>query len=297
VPISPYLYPRHHPCASVLVLLSLRPSPCCSASGLKRMSRKHMHFAAGELGEASVKSGLRTSAQIYVYLDVPAALAEGLVLYRSAVSRAPESRLGAEGRCQQPVGDCWCKDVGCGAGFDAASKSVGVHLSGNAVLASFTSPGGAVYGVGLAGNGTPRKRLRSLLSVACADGLSIACSRACHFHYACSLFVAPSFDLSTPTFQYGLTLLPLQLYFSQNNVLLTSGFGPEGVIPTHLFLRAVDSRTGEVLWPLSEAAGTGAGAGSGSSTSSGAVDGASSAAATASTSVAVEGAAAAPSAT
>jgi hypothetical protein len=64
---------------------------CRSATGLKRMSRKHMHFAAGELGEASVKSGLRTSAQIYVYLDVPAALAEGLVLYRSAVSRAPES--------------------------------------------------------------------------------------------------------------------------------------------------------------------------------------------------------------
>lgn len=77
---------------------------CRSASGLKRMSRKHMHFAAGELGEASVKSGLRTSAQIYVYLDVPAALAEGLVLYRSAVSRAP-SLFGTEGGWGSLVGE------------------------------------------------------------------------------------------------------------------------------------------------------------------------------------------------
>jgi len=112
---------------------------------------------------------------------------------------------------------------------------------------------------------------------------------------ACSL--PPSSIPPTFIFQSVLAMLPPRFYFLQNNVLLTSGFGPEGVIPTRLFLRAVDSRTGEVLWPLSEAASSGAGAGSGASSSSGAVEGASSTAAAASTSVAAEGAAVAPSAT
>ena len=52
--------------------------------GLSRMRRQHIHCATGEPGEAGVISGLRQSCQIFIYIDVAAALADGYKFYRSA---------------------------------------------------------------------------------------------------------------------------------------------------------------------------------------------------------------------
>lgn len=171
------------------------------------MSRRHVHFAAGELGDASVKSGLRTSAHIHVYLDVPKALSAGLVLWRSAVSRHTGS------------GPCLCPRL------PYAPLSAAVCC---------------------------------LLPSACRPVQSEA---ACNLHFAVHV----------------LTLLTRNLRFLsvQNNVILTSGLGEEGVIPMELVARAVDSRTKAVLWPESEAAASaagGAGAVAGPAAGGGAAD-------------------------
>lgn len=50
--------------------------------GLKRMGRLHIHMAAGLPGE--VISGMRSSASVLIYIDAPAALADGIAFYRSA---------------------------------------------------------------------------------------------------------------------------------------------------------------------------------------------------------------------
>lgn len=52
--------------------------------GLKTMTRKHVHFASrlSESGEAI--SGMRSSCQILIFLNVPLFLSEGLKLYRSS---------------------------------------------------------------------------------------------------------------------------------------------------------------------------------------------------------------------
>jgi len=52
--------------------------------GLSRMARNHIHFSAGEPGEGEVISGMRKSADLKIYLDLPKALATGLRFYRSA---------------------------------------------------------------------------------------------------------------------------------------------------------------------------------------------------------------------
>jgi hypothetical protein len=52
--------------------------------GLSRMTRNHIHFAQGVPGTAGVISGMRASAEVLVFLDVPAALAAGIPLFRSA---------------------------------------------------------------------------------------------------------------------------------------------------------------------------------------------------------------------
>ncbi|KAK7482223.1 hypothetical protein BaRGS_00026572 [Batillaria attramentaria] len=52
--------------------------------GLKRMSRTHVHFAAGEPGESGVISGMRNSCDIMIYLDLEKALSGGLKFFRSA---------------------------------------------------------------------------------------------------------------------------------------------------------------------------------------------------------------------
>eukprot|EP00754_Rhynchopus_humris_P005023 Rhum_TRINITY_DN12517_c0_g1::Rhum_TRINITY_DN12517_c0_g1_i1::g.52524::m.52524/K10669/TRPT1, TPT1; 2'-phosphotransferase len=53
------------------------------ADGLSRMGRQHVHFATGLPKADGVMSGMRTSCEVVVYLDVEKCLAGGLKLYRS----------------------------------------------------------------------------------------------------------------------------------------------------------------------------------------------------------------------
>ena len=48
------------------------------------MKRNHIHFSAGELGTDGVISGMRSSAQVYIYIDVHKAMRDGLQFFRSA---------------------------------------------------------------------------------------------------------------------------------------------------------------------------------------------------------------------
>ncbi|XP_045605908.1 tRNA 2'-phosphotransferase 1 isoform X2 [Procambarus clarkii] len=52
--------------------------------GLSRMKRTHIHFAPGLPGESGVISGMRSSCQILIYLDLAKALKAGFKFYRSA---------------------------------------------------------------------------------------------------------------------------------------------------------------------------------------------------------------------
>ena len=52
--------------------------------GLSRMKRNHIHFAAGEPGSEGVISGMRGSAQVYIYIDLHRAMADGLKFFRSS---------------------------------------------------------------------------------------------------------------------------------------------------------------------------------------------------------------------
>ncbi|XP_076442329.1 tRNA 2'-phosphotransferase 1-like [Babylonia areolata] len=52
--------------------------------GLRRMARNHVHFAAGEPGQAGVISGMRGSCDVIIYLDLEKAIAGGLKFFRSA---------------------------------------------------------------------------------------------------------------------------------------------------------------------------------------------------------------------
>nr|AAW24665.1 SJCHGC01721 protein [Schistosoma japonicum] len=51
--------------------------------GLKRMRRTHIHFAPGEIGESGVISGLRSSAEILIYIDLAKAMKDGYKFYIS----------------------------------------------------------------------------------------------------------------------------------------------------------------------------------------------------------------------
>ncbi|XP_063236861.1 tRNA 2'-phosphotransferase 1 isoform X2 [Bacillus rossius redtenbacheri] len=51
--------------------------------GLHRRDRLHVHLSPGEPGQAGVVSGMRRSCELYVYVDVGRALADGLKFYRS----------------------------------------------------------------------------------------------------------------------------------------------------------------------------------------------------------------------
>lgn len=52
--------------------------------GLSRMNRRHIHFAVGLPGEEGVISGMRSSCQIYIYIDLKKALADGFKFFRSS---------------------------------------------------------------------------------------------------------------------------------------------------------------------------------------------------------------------
>ncbi|XP_035695146.1 tRNA 2'-phosphotransferase 1-like isoform X1 [Branchiostoma floridae] len=52
--------------------------------GLSRMRRNHIHFAPGEPGEDGVISGMRRTCQVLVFIDMEAAMRDGLQFFRSA---------------------------------------------------------------------------------------------------------------------------------------------------------------------------------------------------------------------
>lgn len=52
--------------------------------GLNKMKRQHIHFAKGLPGDKEVISGMRTSAEILVYVDIGAMLADGIPVFESA---------------------------------------------------------------------------------------------------------------------------------------------------------------------------------------------------------------------
>ena len=54
------------------------------SSGLSKMKRNHIHFAAGEPGDQGVISGMRSSAQVFIYVDTEKAMADGIKFYKSA---------------------------------------------------------------------------------------------------------------------------------------------------------------------------------------------------------------------
>jgi len=51
--------------------------------GLSRMNRLHIHFSPGELGDTQVISGMRSSCELYIYIDSQKALRDGIPFYRS----------------------------------------------------------------------------------------------------------------------------------------------------------------------------------------------------------------------
>jgi 2'-phosphotransferase len=53
-------------------------------TGLNRMERNHIHFAHGTLDDKSVISGMRKTAKVMIYIDVPKAMAAGIKFYKSS---------------------------------------------------------------------------------------------------------------------------------------------------------------------------------------------------------------------
>lgn len=47
------------------------------------MARNHVHFAIGYPGDGEVISGMRTTCEIYIEIDLPKALKEGMKFYIS----------------------------------------------------------------------------------------------------------------------------------------------------------------------------------------------------------------------
>jgi len=65
--------------------------------GLSRMTRNHIHFAIGEIGADGVISGMRSSAQVLIYLDVQKALDDGVPLFVSSNSVVLSPGVGDRG--------------------------------------------------------------------------------------------------------------------------------------------------------------------------------------------------------
>lgn len=52
-------------------------------SGLSKMTRNHIHFAIGTPGESHVISGMRSTCQVLIYVDVAKAIADGIDFFLS----------------------------------------------------------------------------------------------------------------------------------------------------------------------------------------------------------------------
>ena len=62
----------------------LRFWPAIRTTGLSRMKRNHVHLGTGLPQDGGVISGLRTSCEVAIYLNLPLALADGLPFFISA---------------------------------------------------------------------------------------------------------------------------------------------------------------------------------------------------------------------
>lgn len=58
--------------------------PLILEHGLNRMKRNHIHMAGGIPGDDGVISGMRSSCQVVLYIDVPGAMAAGVKFYKSS---------------------------------------------------------------------------------------------------------------------------------------------------------------------------------------------------------------------
>ncbi|GAA5999767.1 hypothetical protein JCM5350_007868 [Sporobolomyces pararoseus] len=58
--------------------------PQIEKEGLKVMTRNHIHCAIGLHGEEGVTSGMRANCDLFIYLDVPALLADGIPIFTSS---------------------------------------------------------------------------------------------------------------------------------------------------------------------------------------------------------------------
>lgn len=52
--------------------------------GLNKMTRKHIHFAVGLIGQDGVISGMRRSCDLFIYIDTEKCMNDGIKFYRSA---------------------------------------------------------------------------------------------------------------------------------------------------------------------------------------------------------------------
>lgn len=52
--------------------------------GLKKMGRKHIHFAPGFIGEENVKSGMRKSCNLFITIDAEKCMKDSIKFYRSS---------------------------------------------------------------------------------------------------------------------------------------------------------------------------------------------------------------------
>ncbi|KAJ7307362.1 hypothetical protein JRQ81_009375 [Phrynocephalus forsythii] len=62
----------------------LRHWPAIRQQGLSRMGRAHIHLAAGLPGDGTILSGMRSSCEVAVIIDVAKTLADGIAFFRSA---------------------------------------------------------------------------------------------------------------------------------------------------------------------------------------------------------------------
>jgi len=57
--------------------------PSIQKEGLKKMGRNHIHLSIGEYGSKEVISGMRSSAQILIYIDIEQAMKDGIEFFLS----------------------------------------------------------------------------------------------------------------------------------------------------------------------------------------------------------------------
>jgi 2'-phosphotransferase len=54
--------------------------PKIKATGLNKMGRNHIHLASGLFGDENVKSGMRATAEVYIYVDIAKAIAGSIMI-------------------------------------------------------------------------------------------------------------------------------------------------------------------------------------------------------------------------